>query len=71
MNQCGPNTEFQLVGNHIGYKITKNFKLSAINSKLFIIFAADMKISNRTINIILAIAAGLLAVLCVLSIIQH
>jgi len=45
-------------------------------------FVGDMKISletkrfgktitNRTINIILAIVAGILAVLCVLSITQH
>lgn len=30
-----------------------------------------MKISNRTINVILAIVAVILAMLCVLSIIQH
>lgn len=30
-----------------------------------------MKISNRTINVILAIVAAILAMLCVLSIIQH
>ena len=37
-------------------------------------FALDMKISlrtNRTINMILALMAGILAVLCVLSILQH
>ena len=30
-----------------------------------------MKISNRMTNMILALMAGILAVLCVLSIIQH
>lgn len=30
-----------------------------------------MKISNRTINVILAIVAATLAMLCVLSIMQH
>lgn len=30
-----------------------------------------MKISNRTINVILAIVAVILAMLCVLSIMQH
>ena len=34
-------------------------------------FANDMKISNRMTNMILALMAGILALLCVLSIVQH
>ena len=37
----------------------------------FVTLHSIMKISNRTINVILAIVAATLAMLCVLSIIQH
>ena len=42
-----------------------------MNYELFRTFAGDMKQSYHITNVILAVVAGILAVLCVLSIMQH
>ena len=62
------DTVFQLILNHNGCKDTKKATDFTDYRRFFITFAADMQISDKVINILLAIvAAGLLAV-CIASV---
>ena len=61
---------FQLVLNHNGHKDKKNLRESVISVSFFVSLQPIMQLNNKLTNIILAIVAIALLVLCVASVIN-